>query len=945
MADFFVAAGRTAGDGSRERPFHDPWPALREAAPGDRIHIAAGTYTGRGERSSWVVDCPDLTVLGGYGPDFATRAPWHTPTILAAEASLRVTREPNMLQGIGNHDGLVLDGLFFDAAGCNEYDENGGLRRSPSGDGPIVSLRGERLTVRRCVFANGGAGAVEIGGNAAVFEDNLVVNFVGLSLLTVRGSDPASPTMVSRNTFAFAHDDSDPPRGSGADRAVGVRVDGAATVADNLFVGCGNAAIACFGDVDQVAVDRNLFFASPRDVLRSRVSGAEAEITEDHAEELEDVGLRSAAGNVVSDPHLTGLPTAWLDAYAMDTAATYARPPLAALNMLRKAAGLGDLPSSPDTDAQRPVMRLLTPAEVLAIAVGAAQGCHRAELPAPPAFTARPAGRTYQPVEWARLHQPEPVLDGASVEVRAGVGFDQNTGVIPELAETHIGVAVYEPGTDNASWWALAPRYGLVHHQTEAAIRYSRGLDVESTYLLRGTYRTDVAPGGRQAVTLVLDAIAPVLDVQPAAAARPTGRDWFVRAGSSGGDGSRETPFRDPFQALEKAAEGDRILVAEGEYAGRLRSGAWRIPVGNLTLLGGWDAEFGARDPWRHPVRFVLDPETKAKGVFGEPILTVESSGEGLILDGFVFDGSTYNVYGDDGALDAGKSQSAPLLDLRGGSGGIAVHNCVFANAAYCAVRVSAAYGSFENNVVVNTSGTAVRLDAPGTGPWDVRGNTILFAADPTGRASTGQSTSGCLLDISGRGVVRVKATVLAFADSIAVRATVPGQNLVLDGNALAANLYADIYDGRNVLVDAANRDRVLLDAPFGAQAGARFELPLALPVDQAYAHEAVGRLSALAASMPKDGLNAAAAALGVSITAPKDVDPEPPKPPEPVKEPSVADLLADLGRARQAFEAKDAPPTPDAPLFCPVYPIAAAMKLALDAPEGQPGARAIPVS
>src|SRR3954454_567291 len=111
MTDFFVAAGATAGDGTRQQPFHDPWLALRAAAPGDRIHIAAGTYTGRGERSSWVVDTPDLTVLGGYGPGFDTRSPWQTPTVLAARVDLRVQREASMLQGSSDIDGLVLDGL------------------------------------------------------------------------------------------------------------------------------------------------------------------------------------------------------------------------------------------------------------------------------------------------------------------------------------------------------------------------------------------------------------------------------------------------------------------------------------------------------------------------------------------------------------------------------------------------------------------------------------------------------------------------------------------------------------------------------------------------------------------------------------------------------------------------------------------------------------------
>jgi len=944
MTDIFVAQGQAAGDGTRARPFHDPWLALWQAAPGDHIHIAAGTYEGRDQRSSWLVDTPDLTLLGGYSPDFSTRTPWHTPTIFAARTDLRLQREGNMIQGTGNHDGLVLDGLFFDSAGRNDYDEQGGFTRAHYGDGAMVSVRGDRIVVRNCVFANGSAGAVEIGGNAALFENNLLVNCLGLGLLTVRDSAPETPVTISRNLFAFAHDDSDPPRGIGADRAVGIRVYGAAAIADNLFVGCGNAAISCFAEVGGIAIDRNLFFAMPRAILRGRVAGTMTELTEERAEELEDFGLRSAAANSVGDPQLTGLPAPWLDSYSVDVAETYARPPLAALNALRKAAGLGDLPANPDKDAQRPSMRRLAPAEILAIAAGAPQGSRPADLPAPGPYAERKPDPAYQTIDWARLYQADPALAGKPVQVPAGVGFDQNTQIIPDLADSHTGVAVYEPGTDNSPWWVLAPRYGLLHHQTSDAIRYPRGLDVQFTYLLRGTYRTDVS--GRQPVTLVLDSIAPILDIQPVEAPRPAGRDWFVRAGASGGDGSREAPFRDPFQALDKAAEGDRILVAGGDYTGRLRSGTWRVPVPNLALLGGWDAEFAARDPWRHPTRFVLDPETKAKGVFGDPMLTVEDTAEGLILDGFIFDGSTYNFYADTGALDPRNAQSAAMLDLRGGNGGMIVRNCVFANAGTCAVQISGTYGTFENNVVVNTSGTAMQLKASGIGPWTVRANTILFAADATGRASTGQSTSGCLLDISGDGIVRIESTLLAFADSIAVRTTLPNQHLTFDRNVLAANLYADIYDCRYILVDAANRDRTLLDTPFGGQASTRFDLP-ALPVDSAFAHQAVGRLSALAAAMPKDGLEAAAAALGVSIAAKAGAPAEAAKLPEPEagKALSVTDLLADLGRAREAFEAKDTPPPTDTPLYCPVYPIDAALKLALEAPADAPGAHAVAVA
>ncbi len=86
------------------------------------------------------------------------------------------------------------------------------------------------------------------------------------------------------------------------------------------------------------------------------------------------------------------------------------------------------------------------------------------------------------------------------------------------------------------------------------------------------------------------------------------------RRARAGGDGSREKPFRDPFQALEKAEGGDTIHVASGAYLGKLRSGKWKILIRNLALLGGYDAEFTARDPWKNPTRFVLDPEERAKG-------------------------------------------------------------------------------------------------------------------------------------------------------------------------------------------------------------------------------------------------------------------------------------------------------------------------------------------
>src|SRR5207248_8381170 len=85
------------------------------------------------------------------------------------------------------------------------------------------------------------------------------------------------------------------------------------------------------------------------------------------------------------------------------------------------------------------------------------------------------------------------------------------------------------------------------------------------------------------------------------AKARPHGRDWFVTAGATGGDGSRQKPFKDPWQALEAAKPGDAIHVSQGEYFGKLKCGEWEVHTPYLSMLGGYDKDFKERDPWSRP--------------------------------------------------------------------------------------------------------------------------------------------------------------------------------------------------------------------------------------------------------------------------------------------------------------------------------------------------------
>jgi hypothetical protein len=966
--DWFVAAAARFGNGSRDKPFHDPWLAIRAAGPGDVIHIAAGTYFGRYDRSSWIVECPDLTIRGGYSLDFSKREPWRTPSVFAAFQGYESTRENNLIGGRGDHSGLVLDGLFFDASGRNTYGDKPaeGIRSYPQMDGPIASFNAGQVTIRNCVFANSAAGGVELAGDGSHFENNLLINIIGPGMLELRSASGGNtqPIAVVNNTFCFAHDDIGPVLGTGAHCAIGVRVQCRAVLQDNVFVSCGNAAIALFLDPDRVHVDRNLFYLTPHDIVKGRVQGSRVDMTEKNIDELEDVGFKSASGNVVQDPGLTGFKLEWLDAYSRHLLANYATPPREAANALRTAAGL---PALTPADLERPESKgdfapRLRPLDALALCFTAKQGFHVVELATEIKATPPAAPLTYKPVEWSVIDNPDASLANARVELRAGLGSEQNVTLLEDAGSTtHIGIRIYRPSSDDQSIYVLARRNTLAARQYEDATKYSNGREVESSYTLRGIYRTDIQPLTRQRVTLIVESIiaAPLAPAPPAP--RPEGRDWFVKAGSSGGDGTREKPFRDPFQALDKAAGGDAIHVAGGDYFGKLRSGKWRIQIRNLMLLGGYDGDFAERDPWKNPTRFLLNEEEKAKGTREGTILASEQDSDGLILDGFIFDGATYNTYTPSGSLDLDNSPLAPLVSLRGGRAPIEIRNCLFINASSAAISISCPFGIFENNIVLNSSNWSLSLNANGPGPWIIRNNTILFACDPSDRAGTGKSSpDGTLLMLIGRAVTAVESNIFAFADNYGVRSAITQQNVSFNNNVFAANLFNHLTDEKYLWADNSTWERrAVADSPFASFQGNTLDLPQ-LPVDSGFADAALSRLFTLPSRISADQWKTIAAQIGSSavpvLSAPTaavptipptaatpSAAPTPASPaatPAPAHSTSVSDLLARLANLKDKMKEEESVKTTEIPehVYCPVFDWKRALALAQETSGAEAG-------
>ncbi len=157
--------------------------------------------------------------------------------------------------------------------------------------------------------------------------------------------------------------------------------------------------------------------------------------------------------------------------------------------------------------------------------------------------------------------------------------------------------------------------------------------------------------------------------------------DIYVRAGSEGNAGTLKEPFKDLWKATEKAMRGDVIHVAAGVYEGKGGCGHITIKTPNLTIAGGYNADFSERNPFKNLT--IIQRAKDYKGDWTglpEGIISGKAGSDhsGLIVDGFVLNGQSRNLYKPSGDINAKGSYKGKLFGAV--SKNVKIRNCIMLN-------------------------------------------------------------------------------------------------------------------------------------------------------------------------------------------------------------------------------------------------------------------------
>ncbi|MFA6093306.1 MAG: right-handed parallel beta-helix repeat-containing protein [Elusimicrobiota bacterium] len=326
-ADLYVRAG-AEGSGTKEAPSGLLWKALDKAVRGDVIHVAEGTYNGKGGCGHFMIKVPDLTLVGGYASDFSARDPFKHPTVLE-RAKDYAGDWTGLPEGIiaskegADAGGLILDGFTLNAQSRNGYYDDGSINIAKSYPGRALHVSGANVKIRNCVLLNPLGPGIESPWTG---PDNEVVNTFIVDTfregLSTRSSQKGAAVHIRNCTFAFTW--FYPTQGGGIPVFVGR--EGKTVLENNVIAythteggSAGYAVSNTFGN-DRTALKGNVFFSNPAGYYKYMDEDKKNLLITKPAE-LKDLDadpssymLEKAGGNADADPGIEP-PQSFLEAF------------------------------------------------------------------------------------------------------------------------------------------------------------------------------------------------------------------------------------------------------------------------------------------------------------------------------------------------------------------------------------------------------------------------------------------------------------------------------------------------------------------------------------------------------------------------------------------------------------------------------------------------------
>ena len=207
--DFYVRAGASGKGTSATDPLDEIWKALEKASRGDAIHVAQGTYNGKGGSGHFIIKVPNLSLVGGYSDDFSSRDPFGNMTILERAKDFKGdwTGLPEAIVAGDQHEdhsNFTLDGFVLNGESRNSYTDNVVALKAPTYQGMCVQTNSPDTKIRNCILINPVGDGIYCTwqGTGNEIVNNFIVNTF-YSAIETRSAQPDSVILIKNNTIAY----------------------------------------------------------------------------------------------------------------------------------------------------------------------------------------------------------------------------------------------------------------------------------------------------------------------------------------------------------------------------------------------------------------------------------------------------------------------------------------------------------------------------------------------------------------------------------------------------------------------------------------------------------------------------------------------------------------------------------------------------------------------